>query len=60
MNFRELLIKAKAGDEMAVVQIFEMYKALLLKASILQGRFDEDLYQDLCVTLLKCIKQFKI
>lgn len=60
MNFRELLIKAKAGDEASVVQIFEMYKALLLKASILQGRFDEDMYQDLCVTLLKCIKQFKI
>jgi DNA-directed RNA polymerase specialized sigma24 family protein len=60
MNFEELLLQARAGEERAVIGILELYKPLLIKASILNGSFDEDLYQELCITLLKCIKQFRI
>jgi len=60
MNFEELLLQARAGEEQAVIGILELYKPLLIKASILNGSFDEDLYQELCITLLKCIKQFRI
>ena len=60
MNFEELLLQARAGEERAVIGILELYKPLLIKASILNGSFDEYLYQELCITLLKCIKQFSI
>ena len=60
MNLEELLLQASAGDEHAVTDILELYKPLLIKASVLDGSFDEDLYQELCIVLLKCINQFKI
>lgn len=60
MNFEELLLQARAGDEHAVTGILELYKPLLIKASVLDGSFDEDLYQELCIVLLKCINQFRI
>lgn len=60
MNFEELLLQARAGDEYAVTGILELYKPLLIKASVLDGSFDEDLYQELCIVLLKCINQFRI
>ena len=55
MIFKELLLQAKAGRETAIVAIWEMYKPLLVRNSIINGRFDEDLYQELSSTLLKCI-----
>ena len=60
MNFEELLLQARAGDEYAVTDILELYKPLLIKASVLDGSYDEDLYQELCIVLLKCINQFRI
>lgn len=51
MNFEELLLQARAGEERAVIGILELYKPLLIKASILNGSFDEDLYQELCITV---------
>lgn len=60
MNFKDLLLSAKKGREAAIVSILEMYKPLLIKNSIINGRFDEDLYQELCVTLLSCIHSFQM
>lgn len=60
MNFKELLLSAKKGREAAIVSILEMYKPLLIKNSIINGRFDEDLYQELCVSLLSCIHSFQM
>ena len=60
MNFKEKLLQAKAGREPAVMDLLEMYKPLLVKNAIINGRFDEDLYQELCIILLKCIAQFRI
>ena len=60
MNFKELLSRAKCDDLQAKESLLELYRALLLKESILQGTFDEDLYQELCVTLLECIRKFRI
>lgn len=60
MNFKELLLRAKAGEEPAVVSLLEMYKPLLVKNAIVNSRFDEDLYQELCIILLKCIVQFRM
>ncbi|NBI69053.1 helix-turn-helix domain-containing protein [Pseudoflavonifractor sp. 60] len=60
MNFKELLIQAKSGDKDAEESILALYKPLLIKESILDGTFDEDLYQELCITLLNCIRKFII
>lgn len=60
MNFKELLLHAKAGEELAVMSLLEMYKPLLVKNAIVNSRFDEDLYQELCIILLKCIVQFRV
>lgn len=60
MNFKELLYMAKANEEDAIAQLLEMYRPLLIKGSVINGIFDEDLYQEQCVTLLRCIKQFRV
>lgn len=58
MTFRDILIRAKLGDETAKLEILEKYKPMLIKNSILNGRFNEDLYQEQCLVLMKCINQF--
>lgn len=60
MDFKKLLAQAKTGDQEAVRTLLDMYRPLLIKNAILAGRFDEDLYQELCITLLKCIRTFVI
>lgn len=44
MKFKDLLLRAKSGDQDAIHTILEMYRPLLLKESIVLGVFDEDLY----------------
>ena len=53
MDFMELLKQAKAGNEPAIAEILEMYRPLLIKNSIIDGSYDEDLFQELSITLLK-------
>lgn len=60
MNFERLLLKAKEGNADAVLKILAIYKPLLIKNAIVNGRFDEDLYQELVSTLLQCIQRFQI
>ena len=60
MNFERLLLKAKEGNADAVLKILEIYKPLLIKNAIVNGRFDEDLYQELVRTLLQGIQRFQI
>ena len=60
MKFEELLICAKLGDDNARQKLLEMYRPMLVKASIINGSFDEDLYQELCVVLMKSIEKFVI
>ena len=59
MSFDELLFRAKPGDMEATAKIFELYRPLLIKNALVNGRFDEDLYQELTVELLKCIRYFR-
>lgn len=60
MTYQDILIRAKLGDENAKLMLLEKYKPMLIKGSIINGRFDEDLYQEQCLVLLKCINQFNI
>ena len=58
MTFNELLVRAKSGDQSAVENLLIMYQPLLLKESIVDGVLDEDLYQELCIVFLQCIRKF--
>lgn len=58
MTFKELLVQARAGDQSAVENLLIMYQPLLLKESIVDGVLDEDLYQELCIVFLQCIRKF--
>ena len=51
MNFEQLLRQAQNGDKKAQEEI---------KNSMDINIFDEDLYQELSATLLKCIQKFRI
>ncbi len=59
-GFEELLLAAKAGNEDAIMEMFRMYQPLLVKNAMVRNVFDDDLYQELCVVLMYCIRVFKI
>lgn len=60
MEFEELLEAARQGDLKAQEKIIKMYRPLLMKNSMERNVFDEDLYQELSITLLNCIMKFRI
>ena len=60
MNFKELIIRAKRGENEAQEALLEMYQPLLSKEAIVDGVFDEDLYQELCMRFIRCIEKFEI
>ncbi|MGN0493278.1 MAG: helix-turn-helix domain-containing protein [Acutalibacteraceae bacterium] len=60
MNFRDLLLAAKNNDNIAFETILKMYEPLIMKESIINGFFDEDLYQEQRMVLRKCIEQFEL
>ena len=55
-QFRELLIKAQAGDNEAMTDILEMYMPLINKHSYVNGRLDEDLRQNILLEIVKSMK----
>ena len=57
MTFEQMLRRAKGGDQEAITRILLMYRPLLLKYAVINGRLDEDLYQELCITLMRAIDQ---
>ena len=59
MTFPELLLDARVNIA-SREQMFEMYKPMLVKESICEGEFDEDLYQELIEVLLRCIRTFPL
>lgn len=60
MNFRDLILAAKNNDNIAFETLLNMYEPLIMKESILNGFFDEDLYQEQRMVLQKCIERFEL
>ena len=48
MSFEELLDRAKDNDTQAILELFEMYRPLLVSHSMLDGKFDPDTWQQQC------------
>ncbi len=60
MEFKKLLIRAKRGEKDALEKLLKMYEGLIVRNAIVNGVFNEDLYQDLCYNFLLCIDKFDI
>ena len=58
MSFTELLVKAKAGDSEALQTLLTVYEPLLHATAVHDNTYDEDLYQELCITFMRCIAHF--
>lgn len=59
MNFKEMMIRAKRGENEAQEELLRMYQPLLSKEAIVDGVFDEDLYQELCFRFIRCLEKFE-
>ena len=60
MNFWDLLRRAKDSEQQAVEQLLKLYQPLMMKEAIIDGVLDEDLYQELQIVFIQCIRQFDI
>lgn len=60
MTFIELLLAAKEGSAYAFEVLFGRYKNLLRKYSVINGVFDDDLYQEQCMIFVHCIEIFEV
>ena len=60
MDFRELLILAKANHPKAIESLLTMYRPLLMKEAVVNGIFDEDLFQELCIVFLRGVRNFQM
>lgn len=59
-QFEELLLAAKVGDEKSVEGLIGLYRPMLVHHSMVKGKFDEDLYQELVIVLLNCLRLFEV
>ena len=57
-EFREILVRAQAGDNEVMTDILEMYMPLINKHSFVNGKLDEDLRQNILLQIVKSIKNF--
>lgn len=60
MTFIELLLAAKKGSAADFEILFDRYKNLLRKYSVINGVFDDDLYQEQCMIFVHCIEIFEV
>lgn len=58
--FKELLVRAKRGEEKAFEEQFEQFEPLVRKCSYVNGHTDEDLRQILLMEFVQAIRKFKI
>ena len=59
MEFEEILFRAQQGDKKAVERILEMFRPMLIRNALVKGIFDEDLYQELVIEVLRSIRYFR-
>ncbi len=60
MNIKDLLILAKQGDSSATETLLEAYHPLMVNNAIIDGVFDEDLFQELQIVFMHCFQVFRI
>lgn len=60
MNFVDILKRAIAGDENAILMILKIYEPLIKSNSKWRGKLDEDLEEYIIIRIIKNIHKFKI
>lgn len=60
LEFRELLTRAVGGDQEALEEIFRLYKPVIDRYSMINGRLDEDCRQYIWIRIALNIGKFKI
>ena len=58
--FKELLLRAKRGEEKAFEELFAMFEPLVRKCCIVNDRMDEDLRQILLMEFVQAVRKFRI
>ena len=59
-DFEALLISAQLQEKDSFEELLLRYKPLLVKEAVINGVFDEDLYQEYCMVFLRCIQKFSV
>lgn len=60
MNFEEILRRAKMSDQQAIELLLTLYQPLMMKEAIVDGILDEDLFQELQIVFINCIRKFDV
>lgn len=60
MNFEEILRRAKMSDQQAIELLLILYQPLMMKEAIIDGILDEDLFQELQIVFINCIRKFDV
>ena len=60
LNFETVLKAAVSGDMAAIEKILKIYDPVITNSSLVKGKMDEDLKQEIILLILKNIKKFKI
>ena len=59
-DFKALLLTAQSEDREGFEELLLRYKPLLLKEAVIDGIFDEDLYQEYCIVFFRCVQKFQV
>lgn len=60
MKFKDLLLRAKNGDNKAIDELISMYIPLITRYSFFNNSFDEDLHQEQLLCFIHCIEKFSV
>lgn len=60
MTLHDLFYDARQGDRNALESIYLQFQYFIRGRSKYKGKFDEDLYQDLCEILIRCVYTFPL
>ena len=60
MNFVDILKRAIAGDENAILMILKIYEPLIKSNSKWRGKLEQDLEEYIIIRIIKNIHKFKI
>ena len=58
IDFENTLKAAVSGDMAAIEKIIKMYEPLINNSSVVNGKFDEDLKQELILHIIQNINKF--
>ncbi len=58
MEFEKILFRAQQGETQSIEQIIEMFRPMLIRNALVEGGFDEELYQELIYRSIKVYSLF--